>query len=563
MNADTNRTRTQRRSARTGPQRGRAHTRRPRRTATADALASSARAHTDPAARVAHTVDAHTRARRGAAQATRGERNRQLFAAAFAPNLVAVLGITVVAFAILLLSSAPLDWLGAAVSEAWMVFNMAPVAAGGITVSVIPMLPALLFLAMISWRINRAIKQRVSIRDLIVLTAMVVAIPVILTLIAWGVLHHADKTLEVAAPPLGRALARVVLFHLVALAVGFGVKLWRALFKRYGVPMAVYHCGAVALRVAGALVALAAVVALVALVVSWGRQQEMLAAYPHLGAAGGAGLIALAVLYFPNVVIACLSILVGSDAHTASASVSLFDIHLVPLPPMPWFAAIPPQAADWAVALLALTAVVCASVWLRLRPVGSRGHIIAVGSGVGVGLLVLIACYFAGGELGSYRSTGPNAWPAAGLAALWTAATGIAVVAALAVMERFGGSGKEAAAEPEDAAEGVDVIDADADLDAAPIEESAHHEEPAHEESVSEEAAEDEPADEEVDDTAETAAPTDTEDDGGDEEASASPVAEADDADVAEAEDEDAEDDDTDTAAGENLTVRKVSRPEE
>ena len=40
-------------------------------------------------------------------------------------------------------------------------------------------------------------------------------------------------------------------------------------------------------------------------------------------------------------------------------------------------------------------------------------------------------------------------------------------------------------------------------------------------------------------------------------------MAEADDADVAEAEDEDAEDDDTDTAAGENLTVRKVSRPEE
>ena len=60
------------------------------------------------------------------------------------PNLVVVLGILVVALAALLLSSSPMAWLPTVVGEAWMVFNLAPIRAGGIDLGIVPALPALL-----------------------------------------------------------------------------------------------------------------------------------------------------------------------------------------------------------------------------------------------------------------------------------------------------------------------------------------------------------------------------------------------------------------------------------
>ncbi|MDK6542961.1 hypothetical protein QP309_23690, partial [Escherichia coli] len=58
------------------------------------------------------------------------------------PHLVVVLGILVVAIAALLLTSSPFAWLNTIVGEAWMVFNLAPIRAGGIDIGVLPVLPA-------------------------------------------------------------------------------------------------------------------------------------------------------------------------------------------------------------------------------------------------------------------------------------------------------------------------------------------------------------------------------------------------------------------------------------
>src|SRR5699024_11241490 len=120
--------------------------------------------------------------------------------------------------------------------------------------------------------------------------------------------------------------------------------------------------------------------------------------------------ICLSVLYLPNLLIGVAGILLGAEFHIGDASVSLFSVHLVPLPPLPLLGAVPGSASSWAIGLLLLTAVAFAFVALRQRP----SFVQSLVAGVAMGVLVLLFGYFITGELGYYESVGPMLFIAAG-----------------------------------------------------------------------------------------------------------------------------------------------------
>ena len=348
------------------------------------------------------------------------------------PNLVVVLGILVVAIAALLLTSSPSAWLPTIVGEAWMVFNLAPLRAGGIDVGFIPVLPALLLAWLVGRRVRAAVKDKASINDLIVLSACVLLVPLVLTVIAWLMLWDAGKVYDVSPPELYRVLPRMLLLHAVALIGGMGPRLWKALAKRSGVPRVFVDAAQIGLSYLGYLFAAGFILAVVLWGVGWSRQSEMLAEYPVLNALGTAGLFLLSVLYLPNAAVAAGAVLSGSELHIGEGtSVSLFSGHVVPLPPLPLAAAVPPSISSWAAVLLIVPAVAAVVAFYRRRALVSFQ--VALVATVTAAVAALVAVYGVSGTLGVYGYTGPEVWTAVGLSCLWCLVVGCAFATAQAV----------------------------------------------------------------------------------------------------------------------------------
>src|SRR5699024_9684089 len=151
----------------------------------------------------------------------------------------------------------------------------------------------------------------------------------------------------------------------------------------------------------------------------------------------------LSVLYLPNLLIGVAGILLGAEFHIGDASVSLFSVHLVPLPPLPLLGAVPGSASSWAIGLLLLTAVAFAFVALRQRP----SFVQSLVAGVAMGVLVLLFGYFITGELGYYESVGPMLFIAAGLAVVWGCGINLAVATGIMLKERRDNEPDESAVE--------------------------------------------------------------------------------------------------------------------
>jgi len=313
-----------------------------------------------------------------------------------------------------------------------MVTNLAPVVAADITISAVPILPALILGWMLAGNIHRAIKDKVSVNDLLALLGWVILVPIILIAIAWFMLWDASQVYEVSPPPLGTTLARALVLHLTALVIGMGPRLWRALAKRYKVPRAVVDGVVLAALSLVALLAAAALVLLLALIVNWKNQALITDSYPHLAGFGFVAVIGLSILYLPNVLIAVGAILLGSEFHIGDASVSLFSVHLVPLPPLPVLGAVPGSAAPWAIALLLLTAIAIGFIGVKRRP----NFLQAAVSGIAAGVIVLVFGYFVTGELGYYEAVGPMVLIAAGLAVIWVGGINLAVTAGFTIKAR-------------------------------------------------------------------------------------------------------------------------------
>ncbi|PIS66642.1 hypothetical protein AZH46_09990 [Corynebacterium striatum] len=360
-----------------------------------------------------------------------GRIRRMLWTVAI-PNVVVVLIVLSVALAVLLLTSSPLAWLPTIVAESLMVFNLAPVSAGGIELSVMPLLPAGLLAFVVGHRVRQAIKHKVSINDLLVLLACVVAVPLVLTIIAWLMLWDAGKVYDVSPPNFFAVLPRMLLLHLVALAGGMGPRLWKALAKRFGFPRMLVDAAVTALRYLGALSAVAALVFVIVGIVGWSRQGQLMDSYPAIDGVGTFLLYCLSLLYLPNAIVGTSGVLAGSEFQFGpESSVSLFSIHMVPLPPLPIVGVVPGAVSSWAIGLLTLP--ICAAIVVVWR---ARRHVsfaFAAAATVFVAFFTLIASYFVTGTLGTYGATGLNIWSTTGLVALWFAAIAFAFACAFAI----------------------------------------------------------------------------------------------------------------------------------
>lgn len=403
------------------------------------------------AERVARKAGSKAKARRTPAPLTKAGRIRQLFMSAALPNIIVVLIIVALAFGALLLFGSPLAWLPTIVAEAWMVFNLAPVSAAGVDLSFLPALPALILATVVAVRVRAAVKHKVSVKDLAILVACVVGVPVVLTCIAWVMLWDAGKVFDVSPPNLAAALARVIVVHLAAMAAGMGTRLWRALAKRYGAPPLLVDAALIALRYLAYLAIGATVVFVLIFIVNFSRQGEMMDEYPSITGLGIFTLILLSLLYIPNAIVSTGAVLVGSEFSSGEAQVSLFSTHLVPLPPLPITGGIPASSPGWAVVFMVVPLIAATMSLYKKRPSFQK----VLAATVATAVIMFFACYLVSGTLGYYGHTGPHLWTAAGLAALWIAVVGLAVAAAFALMNWRDARAAEAEAESsaEEAAE--------------------------------------------------------------------------------------------------------------
>ena len=395
------------------------------------------------AERVARKAGSKAKARRTPAPLTKAGRIRQLFMSAALPNIIVVLIIVALAFGALLLFGSPLAWLPTIVAEAWMVFNLAPVSAAGVDLSFLPALPALILATVVAVRVRAAVKHKVSVKDLAILVACVVGVPVVLTCIAWVMLWDAGKVFDVSPPNLAAALARVIVVHLAAMAAGMGTRLWRALAKRYGAPPLLVDAALIALRYLAYLAIGATVVFVLIFIVNFSRQGEMMDEYPSISGLGVFTLILLSLLYIPNVIVSTGAVLVGSEFSAGEAQVSLFSTHLVPLPPLPITGGIPASSPGWAVVFMVVPLIAATMSLYKKRPSFQK----VLAATVATAVIMFFACYLVSGTLGYYGHTGPHLWTAAGLAALWIAVVGLAVAAAFALMNWRDARAAEAEAE--------------------------------------------------------------------------------------------------------------------
>lgn len=392
-----------------------------------------------------------------AAPSTMKERVRHYAPFIGVPNIVLVLGTIAVCLATILLAGGRVAALPAAIAETWFVLHGVPVIFDGVILGSLPLLPAVLVAAFIAWRVRVATRERVSVLDLYAIFGLVVLIPFTLSAIAWFMVADASSVFPVSPPAIHKALFIPVFVHLAGMACGMSERLWRALFDRASLPVALISATRAMATLALRLLAAAAIVYLVLLAVGYGRITDLVAQFPVLDGGGVLALVGLCILYLPNAVISTLTVLLGAPMQIAEGGVSLFSAALVPLPPLPLFGAIPGTVPAWAPVLMIVPAAVL------IHFVASRRFL-----PIDIAACTLIAAFFAlvgalmaGGHVGAYGWIGPSPLFFALAALCWVG--GVICLAWIVSAIR----GLTVAADAEDAedAEGADVVDVPRELE--------------------------------------------------------------------------------------------------
>lgn len=358
-----------------------------------------------------------------AAQLTMGRRIRKVGLTLAIPHLVVILSIVAIAVGALLSTSQSIALLPTITATAWLVFHAAPVAGDGVVLASVPLLPALITFALSARQVRVSVRKRFSIIDLLMIFVWSLVTPLLFTVVALLMLADAQTVYPVTVPPIGSVMFSVALVHLLAFVFGLGPKAWRALARRYGIPQSILEGVVIGAKTLLWLCLAAVIVAVIFLVVGWGRQAEIMAAYPQASGRGRLALVMLSLAYIPNIIVGVGGVLLGSEYQFGAGSVSLFETHLVPLPPLPVMGMVPPTSASWAWIGLFIPVAVIIVVMLRMRP----SPVMTLSAGFTAWVLTAVAAYLSGGQVGAYSNTGlPVLWTAS-LALIWVGGIALAV----------------------------------------------------------------------------------------------------------------------------------------
>lgn len=352
---------------------------------------------------------------------TAKERLRHYLPYIAVPNAALVLGVVALCLAVILIGGLRAAYLPASIGQTWFALHAAPMSVDGVTLTAMPLLPAIGVAALVASRVRAATAGRVSILDLCTLLGFNIAIPLTLSAIALFMVHDASAVFAIQTPPVGAALCYPVLVHLLGFVLGIRAVLWRALARRAGIPQDAVEAGADAGHVVFRLWLAAGVVFLVALAFGYERIAQLVGEFPNLGWAGALALIGLCILYLPNAATATLGVLLGGSFQYGGASVSLFDTAAVPYPPLPLFAAIPPSVAQWAPVLMVIPAAV-ALHFFASRPLTYVG---VVATATWTALLGALIGVFSAGVAGAYGLVGVDPWWLASLLFIWVLVAGL------------------------------------------------------------------------------------------------------------------------------------------
>lgn len=358
-----------------------------------------------------------------AAQLTMGRRIRKVGLTLAIPHLVVILSIVAIAIGALLSTSQSIALLPTITATAWLVFHAAPVAGDGVVLASVPLLPALITFALSARQVRVSVRKRFSIIDLLMIFVWSLVTPLLFTVVALLMLADAQTVYPVTVPPIGSVMFSVAVVHLFAFVFGLGPKAWRALARRYDIPRSILEGVVIGAKTLLWLCLAAVIVAVIFLVVGWGRQAEIMAAYPQASASGKLALVMLSLAYIPNIIVGVGGVLLGSEYQFGAGSVSLFETHLVPLPPLPVMGMVPPTSASWAWIGLFVPVAVIIVVMLRMRP----SPVMTLSAGFTAWVLTAVAAYLSGGQVGAYSNTGlPVLWTAS-LALIWVGGIALAI----------------------------------------------------------------------------------------------------------------------------------------
>lgn len=348
-------------------------------------------------------------------------RIRTYLPVALLPNGVAVAFLIALGIAGIMLVNAPMATLPAVVAQSWLALNAAPIIIiQGHHFGIMPLLLTAIIVALVAHRVRRAVKDRVSIADLGVITMVVLVVPSLLTLIATAMLYDAAKVFPVTPPDIAMALGKTLLVHLIALVLGMGVRLWKALAKRLNIAESLVDQAVSSLWLVGYALLGAVLVGIGSLIVHAQLTGDIMNTYTTWGKVA---VVAVSLGYLPNAAIATLAVTAGSEVAIGAGLISVFGVNLVPLPPLPMFAAVPLQA-DTMMALL-LAVPVCATVLALMKRVPRLIDVPGLVVFVALDILVLTTLTY--GELGIYGEVGPRILLTTGLMVCWVTVVGLII----------------------------------------------------------------------------------------------------------------------------------------
>lgn len=287
---------------------------------------------------------------------------RSLFTVAFAPAGV-LLGL-VAAVSLVTLVGADSDLQGAfgAIALAWLAVHQSPISIADITLGALPLVPTGLLMAFVTRLSAQAASTRPTRRELRQVLAAAMGGPLVITMILLATAKDAATVVPLNAPVPAPALAWVTGIHLVASGAGV---LWSRR-ESFAAALPSWGASALGLGVRGAVWLFVASGGLIVL--------NTIAHWPKLAAGFGAGsgpiglvgVLVLSILYFPNLMVSGIDVLVGATVRFGATSVGVAEAKIGQLPLLPIFS--PLQSWHFGKAAFGVLAVpALIGVWLGLQ----------------------------------------------------------------------------------------------------------------------------------------------------------------------------------------------------